>query len=150
MKHTIHLTSCALAAMLVLSAGCSKQTAPASNGVIQTKFPGQVTAGGDTSGEIIARTAKPVTDATYAGGTPGIAGGSGGNTSGAEVGGTTRETGQGPTSGVTDPSGKMGATQTPSGDNRPAGGPTAQDLNKGEASNAAPQGPAPKQMEGKQ
>ena len=150
MKHTTYLTPCALAACLLLAAGCSKHTAPASNGVIQTKFPGQVTSGGGTSGEVIARTAKPVTDATYAGGTPGIAGGAGGNTSGAETGGTTRETGQGPTSGVTDPSGKMGATQTATGDNAPAGGPSAQDLNKGEASNAAPQGPAPKHLEGKQ
>ena len=82
MKHTIYLTSCALAALL-LAAGCSRNTAPASNGVIQTKFPGEVTSGGGTSGEVIARSAKPVTDATYAGGTPGIAGGSGGNTSGA-------------------------------------------------------------------
>lgn len=151
MKHTTFLTPCALAAMLLLAAGCNRNTAPASNGVIQTKFPGEVTSGGGTSGEVIARTAKPVTDATYAGGTPGIAGGSGGNTSGAELGGTTRETGQGPNAGVTDPSGKMGATQAPSGENRPAAaGPSAQDLNKGEASNAAPQGPAPKQLEGKQ
>lgn len=149
MKRTTMLIPGLLAAML-LAAGCSRNTAPASNGVIQTKFPGEVTSGGGTSGEVIARTAKPVTDATYAGGTPGIAGGAGGNTSGAETGGTTRETGQGPTSGVTDPSGKMDATQTATGDNRPAGGPSAQDLNKGEASNAAPQGPAPKQLEGKQ
>ena len=138
-----------LAACMTL-AGCDRGHANPKDGVIQTKFPGQVTSGGGTSGEVIARTAKPVTDATYAGGTPGIAGGAGGNTSGAETGGTTRETGQGPTSGVTDPSGKMGATQTATGDNAPAGGPSAQDLNKGEASNAAPQGPAPKHLEGKQ
>jgi len=150
MKRTTYLTSCALAAMLLLAAGCNRNTAPASDGVIQTKFPGQVTSGGGTSGEVIARAAKPVTDATYAGGTPGIAGGAGGNTSGAETGGTTRETGQGPTSGVTAPSGKMGATQTATGENAPAAGPSSQDLNKGAASNAAAQGPAPKQLEGKQ
>ncbi|MEW6371963.1 MAG: hypothetical protein AB1584_13580 [Pseudomonadota bacterium] len=149
MKRTTILTPCTLAA-LVLLAACSRNTAPASDGVIQTKFPGQVTSGGGTSGEVIARTARPVTDATYAGGTPGIAGGSGGNTSGAETGGTTRETGQGPTSGVTPPSGAMQGTQTQPGDMGKPSGPSAQDLNKGAASNEAPQGPAaPNQMEKK-
>jgi len=147
MKRTSFLLAGVLAAVLL--AACDRGTAPASSGVIQTKFPGQLTAGGGTSGEVIARTPKPVTDATYAGGTPGIAGGAGGNTSGAEVGGTTRETGQGPNAGVTQPSGKMNGTQTPSGENGGPTGPSAQDLNKAPASNAAPQGPAPKQMEGK-
>lgn len=149
MKRTILLTPCALAAVVLLAA-CSRNTAPASDGVIQTKFPGQVTSGGGTSGEVIARTARPVTDATYAGGTPGIAGGSGGNTSGAETGGTTRETGQGPTSGVTPPSGAMQGTQTQPGDMGKPSGPSAQELNKGAASNEATQGPAaPNQMEKK-
>ncbi|XYJ12334.1 hypothetical protein ACSUZJ_10205 [Telluria sp. B2] len=142
MKRHIFLTPCMLAAAVLLAAGCSRHNAPASNGVIQTKFPGQVTSGGGTSGEVIARTSRPVTDATYAGGTPGIAGGSGGNTSGAETGGTTRETGQGPTSGVTAPSGAMQGTQTQPGDTGQPSGPSAQDLNKGSATNAAPQGPA--------
>lgn len=142
MKRHSFLTPCALAAAALLLAACSRNTAPASDGVIQTKFPGQVTSGGGTSGEVIARTARPVTDATYAGGTPGIAGGSGGNTSGAETGGTTRETGQGPNSGVTAPSGAMQGTQTQPGDTGQPSGPSAQDLNKGAASNAAPQGPA--------
>lgn len=150
MKRTTFLTPCAVAAVVLLVAGCSRNTAPASDGVIQTKFPGQVTSGGGTSGEIIARTSRPVTDATYAGGTPGIAGGSGGTTSGAELGGTTRETGQGPTSGVTPPSGAMQGTQTQSGDMGKPSGPSAQDLNKGAASNEAPQGPAaPNQLEKK-
>jgi hypothetical protein len=150
MKRHRFLIPCALAASALFATGCSRNTAPASDGVIQTKFPGQVTAGGGTSGEIIARTARPVTDATYAGGTPGIAGGAGGNTSGAAVGGTTRETGQGPTSGVTPPSGAMQGTQTQSGDTGTPSGPSAQDLNKGAASNDAPQGPAaPNQLEKK-
>jgi len=148
MKRTTVILPALLAALLL--AGCERGTAPASKGVIQTKFPGEVTSGGGTSGEVIARSAKPVTDATYAGGTPGIAGGAGGNNAGAEMGGTTRETGQGPNTGVTDPSGKMGGTQTPSGENGGTTGPTAQDLNKTPASNAAAQGPAPKQLEGKQ
>jgi len=149
MKRPIFMIPGLLAAAVLLSA-CSRNTAPASDGVIQTKFPGQVTSGGGTSGEVIARTARPVTDATYAGGTPGIAGGAGGNTSGAETGGTTRETGQGPTAGVTAPSGAMQGTQTQPGDTGKPSGPSAQDLNKGAASNEASQGPAaPNQLEKK-
>ena len=141
MKRLISTIPGLLAAALLLSA-CSRNTAPASDGVIQTKFPGQVTAGGGTSGEIIARTARPVTDAVYAGGTPGIAGGAGGNTSGAAIGGSTRETGEGPATGVTNPSGVMQGTQSQPGDTGQPSGPSAQDLNKGAATNAAPQGPA--------
>lgn len=142
MKRSTVLTPLVVLALGALAAGCNRNTAPASDGVIQTKFPGQVTAGGGTSGEIIARSAKPVTDATYAGGTPGIAGGSGGTTSGAELGGTTRETGQGPNTGVTPPSGAMQGTQTQSGDMGKPAGPSAQDLNAAPASNVAPQAPA--------
>ena len=67
----------------------------------QTAFPGMVTAGGGSSGAVMARTARPETDATYAGGTPGIAGGSGGTTGGAATAGTVVEAGQGPSSGTT-------------------------------------------------
>ncbi|AWL07857.1 hypothetical protein ACFOHT_26375 [Massilia oculi] len=121
-------------------AGCDRGQAPAANGVIQTRYPGQVSAGGMTSGQIMARTARPETDATYAGGTPGTAGGSGGNTSGAETGGATRETGQGPSSGVTQPSssGREGGT-VPSGENRPAA-PAPGTTEAPAANNAAPQG----------
>lgn len=121
-------------------AGCDRGQAPAANGVIQTRYPGQVSAGGMTSGQIMARTARPETDATYAGGTPGIAGGSGGNTSGAETGGATRETGQGPSSGVTQPSssGREGGT-VPAGENRPAA-PAPGTTEAPAANNAAPQG----------
>ena len=128
----------ALAATLL--AACDRGQAPAANGVIQTKYPGQVSAGGMTSGQIMARTARPETDATYAGGTPGTAGGSGGNTSGAETGGATRETGQGPSSGVTQPSssGREGGT-VPSGENRPAA-PAPGTTEAPAANNAAPQG----------
>jgi hypothetical protein len=95
---------------------------------IKTKFPGMVTAGGGTSGQVMAANAKPATDATYAGGTPGIAGGAGGNTSGAGIGGSTTETGKGPSSGVSNPgSANMpNATQQPSGDNKPAPAPAAE------------------------
>jgi len=130
----------AVALMAGALAGCDRGQAPASNGVIQTKYPGQVTAGGLSSGQLMAQTARPETDATYAGGTPGIAGGSGGNTSGAETGGETRETGQGPSSGVTQPSsaGRPGS-QLPSGDNRPAA-PAPGSVEAPPANNASPQG----------
>jgi hypothetical protein len=144
--------SAAVAAMAVLFgllAGCRRAEAPAVHGVLQTKYPGQITAGGGSSGEVMARTARPETDATYAGGTPGIAGGSGGNTGGAETGGTVRETGQGPSRGVTDPSsaGRPGATLQP-GDNGGAAAP-AGNVPLAPASNAAPNGPATRQGENK-
>jgi hypothetical protein len=50
--------------------------------VNQTKFPGQVTAGGSTSGEIMARTKRDTTVSNSTGGTPGIPKGAGGTTGG--------------------------------------------------------------------
>lgn len=142
----------ALAAATVCCAlltACQRADTPATHGVIQTGYPGQMTAGGGSSGEVMARTARPETDATYAGGTPGIAGGSGGNTGGAETGGTVQESGQGPSQGVTQPAsaGRPGATLQP-GD---TGGATAPAANQpgAPASNAAAQGPATRQTEGK-
>lgn len=93
----------------VLSAGCERGREDGVDGIVQTKYPGQVTAGGASSGTILATTSRPTTDAVYAGGTPGLAGGSGGNTGGAKVGGSSTETGQGPATGVTDPTGVMPA-----------------------------------------
>ncbi|MFC4933401.1 hypothetical protein [Massilia sp. GCM10023247] len=130
----------------VLFAGCDRGHTSASAGVEQTKFPGQVTAGGLTSGQIIARSPKPETNATYAGGTPGIAGGSGGNTGGAALGGTVTETGRGPSDGVTAPSGAMQGGNKPPGDyggppaNAPAAGTTA--VGAGTATNQQGSGPA--------
>ena len=97
-------------------AGCDRGNSNASNGIEQTKFPGQVTAGGLTSGQIMARTARPEVNAVYGGGSPFIAGGSGGNTGGAALGGTVAETGEGPSRGVTDPSGAMQGGKKPPGD----------------------------------
>jgi hypothetical protein len=91
-----------LPALLIGMTGCgdrSQASAGAgSAGVKQTGFPGQVTAGGGTSGEVIAR-AGQAKDAAYTGGTPGIAGGSGGNTGGPATGGTVQESGRGPAGG---------------------------------------------------
>lgn len=109
------LLSMALAGLAL--AGCERGRHEEVGGVIQTKFPGQVTAGGGTSGQVLARSAKPVTEGTYSGGQPGIAGGAGGTTGGAATAGTVQETGHGPSHGTTQPSslGRPGARQ-PSGD----------------------------------
>ncbi len=131
-----------IATLAMLASGCDRGRTESVGGIVQTKYPGQVSAGGATSGTIIAQTPKPVTDATYAGGTPGIAGGSGGNTSGAEVGGATRETGQGPTSGVTAPSGAQAGTQTQPGDHGRPSAPAPGTVEAPAANNTAPQAPA--------
>lgn len=116
-----------LLAACTLLAGCDRGHTNPKDGVIQTKFPGQVTAGGGTSGQIMARSAKPETNAAYAGGTPGIAGGSGGNTGGAALGGTVTETGQGPSSGVKPPASAGQPGNKPVGDygGKPADAPAA-------------------------
>jgi len=116
------LLALGLVAACTALSGCDRGHTNPKDGVIQTKFPGQVTAGGLTSGQVMARSAKSETNAVYGGGSPFIAGGSGGNTGGAAMGGTVTETGQGPARGVTDPSGPMQGGNKPLGDN---GGPGA-------------------------
>jgi hypothetical protein len=108
---------------LVLLAGCKQH---GDNAQRKTRFPGMVTADGRTSGQVMAAHGGPKTNAGYAGGTPGIAGGSGGNTGGAATGGAVRETGQGPSQGVTPPSGAgtQGTTQTQPGDHGKPAAPT--------------------------
>jgi transcription elongation factor len=115
MKALIFLMHGAACAALLASSGCNRDRADASTGVLQTKFPGQVTSGGGTSGQVLARTGKPVTDGTYAGGTPGIAGGAGGTAGGTATPGTFQESGQGPNRGTSQPSsaGRPGATLPP-------------------------------------
>jgi hypothetical protein len=109
--------------LLVLLAGCKQH---GDNAQRKTRFPGMVTADGRTSGQVMASHGGPKTNAGYAGGTPGIAGGSGGNTGGAATGGAVRETGQGPSQGVTPPSGAgtQGTTQTQPGDHGKPAAPT--------------------------
>lgn len=102
---------CAAGAAAAL-AGCSRHEREVSSaGVVQTGFPGQVTAGGHTSGEVLAAVPKKTVDGSTAGGTPGTAGGMEGNTGGAKLGGTVSESGHGP-SGETQP---PAAKTTPSG-----------------------------------
>ncbi|WP_151636133.1 hypothetical protein [Noviherbaspirillum aerium] len=76
----------ALLAMAAALAGCGRDgPATADNGITQTKFPGQLSAGGGTSGEIMAQAAGGTTAKTPSG-TPGIPQGAGGNTGGAAMG----------------------------------------------------------------
>ena len=86
--------------VLLLLCACGERAGSASVAVAQTKFPGQVTAGGGTSGEVLARNAQPKTDGSSTGGTPFHAGGAGGNTGGAATAGTVQEPGHGPASGA--------------------------------------------------
>ncbi|HEY8608054.1 MAG TPA: hypothetical protein VIM12_13145 [Noviherbaspirillum sp.] len=104
---TAFLATSAAAALLAACGQGDGGTADASRGVRETKFPGQVTAGGGTSGEVMAQAAgakaQTATGGKQAGqegvrgqaptgsvsGTPGIPEGSGGTPSGAEMGGTT-------------------------------------------------------------
>ncbi|MDB5909030.1 MAG: hypothetical protein JWP34_3144 [Massilia sp.] len=105
-------TLVAIGVAAVLAAGCTQQdNAAADAGVRKTGFPGVVTAGGGTSGEVIARAQKPSTDASYSGGTPYHAGGAGGNTGGTATAGAVQESGHGPSGKNTPPAAKT----TPSG-----------------------------------
>jgi hypothetical protein len=116
-------TTLMAALVLLAAAGCKQHGDEAQR---TTKFPGMVTADGGTSGQVMAARGGAKTNAVYAGGTPGIAGGSGGNTAGAATGGSVRETGQGPSAGVTPPSGPgtLDTTQTPPGDHGKPAAPT--------------------------
>lgn len=72
-------------ALLAGLGGCnSADHEAATDGVRQTRFPGQVTAGGSTSGEVMAR-ASQVSGGGRQVGTPGIPQGAGGNTGGART-----------------------------------------------------------------
>lgn len=115
MKHRyIWILACA-ASVIAGATGCMDRTRTEAGdtGIRKTGFPGMIAAGGGTSGEVLART-QHATDATYAGGHPGMAGGSGGTTGGTATAGTVQETGKGPSSGVTPP-GKTTAAGKPDG-----------------------------------
>lgn len=74
-------------ALLTIAAGCGNRDRE--QGVNQTGFPGQITAGGGTSGEVMNRSARVTTEGGNARGTPGIPQGSEGNVGGTAMGGTT-------------------------------------------------------------
>lgn len=77
--------------LLALLAGCHHRDgteAPVKDGVGQTLFPGMVTAGGHTSGEVFARTSKAGAVEPGPAGTPGIPKGAEGNVGGTNLGAT--------------------------------------------------------------
>jgi hypothetical protein len=93
---------CALlgALALVCSAGCNREGGAAADDIRQTRFPGQITAGGGTSGEVLARhSPRPGSGEATRGqapgqgvaGTPSIPGGAEGNVGGAAMGGSTSQ-----------------------------------------------------------
>ena len=86
-------------AACLLAAGCGPRGPGQEDGVLQTKFPGQVSAGGGTSGEVIARTAGSKQAAPPAG-TPGIPQGAEGNVGGTAPGGTVAKSESGTAAGV--------------------------------------------------
>lgn len=76
------------------AAACSPQQetgSAAGASIRQTQFPGQVSAGGATSGQLMSQAGK-IKDEPETEGTPGIPQGSGGNTGGAAMGGEARGT----------------------------------------------------------
>ena len=81
--------NCLLTGALALLAACSPNDS--NYAMRQTSFPGMVTAGGGTSGEVMARAKTPQTAGSTAGGTPYHAGGADGNTGGAATAGTTAQ-----------------------------------------------------------
>ena len=87
-------------ALLLGLAGCGRGPSSAADGVRQTHFPGAVTAGGGTSGEVMARAVAGAKSGEggrgqaapggSVSGTPGIPEGAGGTTSGPAMGATTQ------------------------------------------------------------
>lgn len=145
MKASVFLMHAGFCGLLLAGAGCHRDNTDAATGMRQTRFPGMVTAGGGTSGQILAKNAKPVTEGTYSGGTPGIAGGAGGNSGGAATAGHVQESGQGPSSGTTQPAatGQAGTTLPPGDMGKPAtpapeSNPRAPAVNRDPSHSAAP------------
>lgn len=98
-----------IAILIANVSACTDNDTP-STGVRQTGFPGQITAGGGTSGDALARAGRAV-EGMYKGGTPGIAGGAGGNTGGTATGGTVQESGRGPSGAAAPQSGTPPASR---------------------------------------
>lgn len=80
-----------LAASAVFLAGCGRDAA-SNDRMLQTGFPGMVAAGGHTSGEVMAANSPGADVNRGPAGTPGIPGGSEGNTGGAAMGGSVPKT----------------------------------------------------------
>ena len=130
-------------AALLLAGGCTEQHGHMPGAVAQTKFPGQLAAGGLGSGEIMQRAGQASTSSMPSG-TPGIPEGAGGNTSGPGMGGTT------PNAAVAGeaPQGKMQGEVPLAGDPARAGAANAPSTRPpGESAPAAPVQGAPAQTD---
>jgi hypothetical protein len=151
-------TRVSIAALFALAlAGCGEHGGGnTASGARQTHFPGMVTAGGSTSGEVMKQSGEKVSAAMPAG-TPGIPGGAGGTTSGPAMGGTTpgaSVAGQAPKGAMAgerqisgEPSGAKGA----SGEAAPAAGTADERAQAGAATpqQTLPGQPAPAAAESK-
>jgi hypothetical protein len=86
--------SCIAVCAVCLALGGCRAEDPQTTAAIQTKVPGHISAGGATSGEVVAagQQGKARGDGQSEG-TPGIPEGSGGNTGGVAMGGTSKERG---------------------------------------------------------
>jgi len=82
------LATLAISLGMSLMLGACSDSSSSKDGITQTGFPGQFTAGGATSGEVMSRATR-VASGGQPSGTPGIPQGSEGNTGGAAMGGTT-------------------------------------------------------------
>lgn len=119
-------------ALLTSLAGCGRGDDPP---VRQTKFPGQVSAGGGTSGEVMAR-AGGVANTPDSSGTPGIPQGSGGNVGGAAMGGTSTAAGTAGQAPAAAPSGTPGIPEGAGGN--PSGAAMGGTTEQAAASKNAP------------
>jgi hypothetical protein len=115
-------------AALLLS--CGRLQAAGDEAMRETKFPGMVTAGGGTSGQVMARSAKPKPTPPTPAARRALPAARAATPAGAGTGGTVTETGQGPSSGVSAPSSGTGQTGGPearraTSGNNPANAPAA-------------------------
>lgn len=96
-------------ALVLLLAACGRDglQPPRKGGMLQTNFAGMVTAGGHTSGEVMAAKGESAAPQPGPAGTPGIPRGAGGNTGGAALGGTAPAS---PTPGAAAPTGPASAS----------------------------------------
>ncbi|MDB5900637.1 MAG: hypothetical protein JWP41_4239, partial [Ramlibacter sp.] len=100
-----------LALLLVASlSACDRNGHDVKGGIEQTRFPGSVTAGGPTSGQVMAAHAPAAAVQPGPAGTPGIPRGAEGNTGGTAMGGTTPSA---PAAGATGPTGPASASAAP-------------------------------------
>src|SRR5690554_2877580 len=91
----IQIRACGATCLVCFALAACRSDAPQTGPVMQTNAPGHVSAGGATSGEVVARSEQAKGGGKDSPeGTPGIPQGSGGNTGGTAMGGTSEERGE--------------------------------------------------------